>query len=95
MGNQVINSGRRGGHLAATVAANPGMASIELDIQDPKSIEAAANKLIADFPKLNVLINNAGIMNFDDVTTRVDEELLVSTITTNLLGSIRMTGALI
>ncbi len=71
------------------------MASIELDIQDPKSIEAAANKLIADFPKLNVLINNAGIMNFDDVTTRVDEELLVSTITTNLLGSIRMTGALI
>ena len=41
------------------------------------------------------MINNAGIMQFDDVAGVVDETLLVSTITTNLLGPIRMTSALI
>jgi uncharacterized oxidoreductase len=62
LGNQVIISGRRQAVLAEVIAANPGMQSVELDIQDPKSIEAVAQKLIADFPALNVLINNAGIM---------------------------------
>jgi uncharacterized oxidoreductase len=44
---------------------------------------------------LNILINNAGIMLFDDLSGPVDETMLVSTVTTNLLGPIRMTGALI
>jgi uncharacterized oxidoreductase len=94
-GNQVIISGRRKDRLAATIEANPGMASVELNVEDPASIKAAADYLIKDFPALNVLINNAGIMQIDDVTAPVDEELLVSTVTTNLLGPIRMTGALI
>ena len=42
-----------------------------------------------------MLINNAGIMNIDDVSTAVDDKLLVSTLTTNVMGPIRMTGALI
>jgi uncharacterized oxidoreductase len=52
-------------------------------------------KLTADFPKLNVLINNAGIMLPDVAAGVIDDELLVSTVTTNLLGPIRMTSALI
>src|SRR5262249_13902720 len=52
-------------------------------------------KLIAEHPKLNVLINNAGIMQIDDVSTAVDDALLVTTLTTNLMGPIRLTGALI
>jgi uncharacterized oxidoreductase len=95
LGNQVIISGRRKGHLAETTKANPGMRSIELNVEDPESVAAVAKKLMADFPKLNVLINNAGIMNIDDAGGAVDESLLVSTITTNLMGPIRMTGALI
>jgi uncharacterized oxidoreductase len=54
-----------------------------------------AAKLIAEYPNLNVLINNAGIMNIDDASTAIDEKLLVSTLTTNLMGPVRMTGALI
>jgi hypothetical protein len=46
-GNLVIISGRRRSHLEATTKANPGMASVELDLQDPKSIASAAKKLIA------------------------------------------------
>ena len=95
LGNKVIISGRRKGHLDATTAVNPGMQSIELDIADPSSIEAAAKALISDFPTLNVLINNAGIMLVDDAAGHIDEELLTSTVTTNVLGPIRVTSALI
>ena len=75
--------------------ANPGMAWVELDIEDPESISAVATMLTADYPKLNVLINNAGIMNIDDASSAIDDKLLVSTLTTNVMGPIRMTGALI
>ena len=45
-GNKVVISGRRKGHLAAVVAANPGIEAVELDIADPESIQATAAKLI-------------------------------------------------
>lgn len=80
LGNQVIISGRRTGALAETTQANPGMRSVELDIADPA---------------LNVLINNAGVMRIDDAASAVEEDMLVSTITTNLMGPIRMTAELI
>ena len=35
LGNQIIISGRRKGHLAETTNANPGMKSVELDVEDP------------------------------------------------------------
>jgi uncharacterized oxidoreductase len=95
LGNKVIISGRRRRNLDEVVAANPGMVAIELDITDPSTIESVSNRLIADHPDLNVLINNAGIMLPDRVAGRIDDELLVDTVTTNLVGSIRMTSALI
>jgi uncharacterized oxidoreductase len=82
LGNKVIISGRRRSHLNAVIAANPG-------------IDHVAAKLIADHPELNVLINNAGIMQPDTVAGKIDDALLTSTVTTNLLGPIRMTSALI
>ena len=94
-GNEVIIGGRRKGKLIDVARANPGMTWVELDIEDPARISAVANKLVAERPRLNVLINNAGVMQFDDVSSPVDDKLLVSTITTNLMGPIRMTGALI
>jgi uncharacterized oxidoreductase len=95
LGNKVIISGRRKEHLDATTTANPGMHSVELDIADSANIAAVAKKLIADYPALNVLINNAGIMLIDDAARKIDDRLLTSTVTTNLLGPIRLTSALI
>ncbi|MDQ2832401.1 MAG: SDR family NAD(P)-dependent oxidoreductase [Acidobacteriota bacterium] len=95
LGNQVIISGRRKAHLAATTAANPGMDSIELDITDTTSIARASAELLAKYPKLNVLINNAGIMEIDDASGALDDALIVSTITTNLMGPLRLTSALV
>jgi len=95
LGNKVIISGRRKEHLDATTKANPGMDSAELDISNPANITAVTTKLIADYPALNVLINNAGIMLIDDAAGKIDDQLLTSTVTTNLLGPIRLTSALI
>src|ERR1700676_1383708 len=95
LGNKVIISGRRKSHLDATTQANPGMHSVELDIADSANIAAVAKKLIADHPALNVLINNAGVMLIDDAAGQIDDRLLTSTVTTNLLGPIRLTSALI
>jgi short-subunit dehydrogenase involved in D-alanine esterification of teichoic acids len=38
LGNQIIISGRRKSHLDITTRANPGMASLEINIEDPASI---------------------------------------------------------
>ena len=93
--NQVIISGRRRGHLDEVVAANPGMAAIELDITNPASISNAANQLTRTYPKLNALFNNAGIMLPDEAAGQIDDRLLGETVTTNLMGPIRMSSALI
>ncbi|MGA8440417.1 MAG: SDR family NAD(P)-dependent oxidoreductase [Candidatus Sulfotelmatobacter sp.] len=93
-GNKVIISGRRKGHLAAVVTANPGIEAIALDIADPDNINAVSEKLIQEYPDLNVLMNNAGIMGADQAAGVIDDELLVSTVTTNFLGPIRLTSAL-
>jgi uncharacterized oxidoreductase len=95
LGNQVIISGRRKENLAETIRANPGMKSVELNVMDPGSIAAVAEKLVREYPSLNVLINNAGIMQIDDAAGTVDDAVLVPMITTNLMGPIRMTAALI
>src|SRR6202044_3134525 len=83
-GNKVIISGRRKSHLAKTVEANPGIEAIELDIADPASIRRIAGELITKYSSLNVLINNAGIMQIDNAAGDIDDELITSTITTNL-----------
>lgn len=93
-GNTVIVSGRRADRLQEVVAANPGIVAVELDVTDPASVRAVTQALLAEYPALNVLINNAGIMQVDDVAGAVDEHLLISTIATNLSGPIRMAGVL-
>jgi uncharacterized oxidoreductase len=95
LGNQVIISGRRKANLAEITNANPGMKSVELDVENPASIATVCKKLIADYPKLNAVINNAGIMQLDDTSTVMDDAQATSIITTNLLGPIRVTSALI
>src|SRR2546427_10541660 len=62
LGNHVIIAGRRKPALDQVTAANPGMTSLTLDIEDSGSIRSFAAQLAKDYPALNVLINNAGIM---------------------------------
>lgn len=96
LGNQVIISGRRQDVLDEVTAANPGMQSLRLDIADPASITAFAAQIVALYPKLNVLINNAGIMQPEDIASAPDYlDIAERTIATNLLGPIRLSAALL
>ncbi|WP_235971668.1 SDR family oxidoreductase [Azohydromonas caseinilytica] len=71
------------------------MQAVELDITRVDSIRRVAAELIERFPALNVLVNNAGIMPFDDASAAIDDTVAQAIIDTNLLGPVRMTSALI
>jgi uncharacterized oxidoreductase len=94
-GNKVIISGRRKTLLDEVAKANPGIDTVELDVNDPTQINDVALQLIAKYPTLNVVVNNAGIMPFDDVTGALDDAQAVHLIGTNLLGPVRVSGAFI
>ncbi len=94
LGNQVIIAGRRQQVLDQTTAANPGMRSVVADLDDAAGVQRLAAQLASEYPALNVLINNAGIMRIE----KLREDPLAeagATITTNLLGPIRLIGALL
>jgi uncharacterized oxidoreductase len=96
LGNKVIIAGRRQQVLDETAAANPGMASIVLNIEDSADIRKVATQLATDHPTLNVVIHNAGIMRPENLLTQTEELAdAEATITTNLLGPIRLTAALL
>ena len=92
-GNQVIIAGRRRDVLDAATAAHPGMKSIVMDTADAAGLASGVAKLTADFPALNAVLNNAGIMRPEDLKkgSTADAEAIVAT---NLLGPIRLTAAL-
>ena len=73
LGNKVIVAGRRRALLDEVTTANPGIDGIELDIADAADIERVASRLMQTYPALNVLINNAGIMPFDDAGGTIDD----------------------
>ncbi len=95
-GNTVIIAGRREGHLQAAVKATPGLIGLPLDMTDATGIAAFAARMVRDYPALNVVINNAGIMQAEDLTDPAGSLAIAeATITTNLLGPIRLIAALL
>jgi uncharacterized oxidoreductase len=95
LGNTVVIAGRRKAVLEATTKANPGMQSMTLDIEDGASIRKFAKQAAEKYPKLNVLINNAGIMKLEDLRTATGTEIAEQIIAINVLGPIRLTAALL
>ncbi len=94
-GDTVIIVGRRRKALDAAAAGRERIHVMTLDVEDADAVDRFAAKVVADFPSLNVLFNNAGIMKFEDLTTKRDLTDAEATITTNILGPIRLTNALI
>jgi uncharacterized oxidoreductase len=96
LGNQVIVTGRRKALLDEVTAANPGMKSAVLEVRDTRELASFAGQIGKEFPTLNVLIHNAGIMRPEDLNREpADTSDAEATLETNLLAPIRLTLALL
>ena len=96
LGNTVIVTGRRRAVLDAVKAQHPKLHTIQSDIADPQQIAALAARVKAEFPKLDVLMNNAGVGFSRNLTAPVaDLGELMTEIDVNVGGVIRTTSALI
>jgi uncharacterized oxidoreductase len=96
LGNQVIVAGRRKALLDSVAEQNPGMKSAVLDVRDSAKLNAFTAQVAENFPSLNVLINNAGIMRPENLNkTPADISDTEAIIETNLLAPIRLTAALL
>ena len=95
LGNTVIVAGRRVEALERVTNGRPGLHAVPLDIADAGNIAAFARRVVVEHPALNVVINNAGIMRFEALDRTRDLSDAEATITTNLLGPIRLADALI
>jgi uncharacterized oxidoreductase len=95
-GNEVIVTGRRQTVLDDVKAKHPKLHTIQSDVADPAQIAALAVRVKTDFPKLDVLMNNAGILFSKNLTApAADLNTLTAEMDVNVGGVIRMTSALI
>jgi uncharacterized oxidoreductase len=75
-------------------AKYPKLHTIQSDVGDPAQIAALAARVKVDFPKLDVLMNNAGIMLYKNLQAQAADIVgLMSEVNVNLGGVIGMTSA--
>jgi uncharacterized oxidoreductase len=95
-GNEVIVTGRRQAVLDDVKAKYPKLHIIQSDVADPAQIATLAARVTAQFPKLDVLVNNAGIMIYKNLKApAADPAGLMTEMNINVGGVIGMTSAFI
>jgi uncharacterized oxidoreductase len=96
LGNTVIVTGRRHAVLDEVKAKYPKLHTIRGDVADPAQIAALAARVKADFPKLDVLMNNAGIMLHKNLKVpAADLDELMDEVNINVGGVVRTISAFI
>jgi NAD(P)-dependent dehydrogenase (short-subunit alcohol dehydrogenase family) len=97
---------RRGEEAAAALRAAGGDAhAITLDVTDQATVQAAAQEIEANFGRLDVLVNNAGITGTapgispvdatDQIPSTVDLNMVRQVFETNVFGVIAVTNAML
>jgi len=90
LGNTVIITGRNDRRLEETKQIISGVHTIQSDVSKIDDISRLYDRVIEEFPDLNILINNAGEMrkifiNDDHILSDITREIEI-----NLMGPIRM-----
>jgi uncharacterized oxidoreductase len=88
--NTVLVTGRDQRKLQTAQHSLPALHTFHSDVSDPRAIAALYQSVLAQFPTLDTLINNAGIMR--NLNLNLDRDLLDVTreIDINLSGPVRM-----
>jgi uncharacterized oxidoreductase len=89
-GNVVIVTGRDTQRLDAAKRALPSVHTFRSDVSDPAAIAALHDTVLAEFPLLDTLVNNAGIMRNMDLREERDLDDVTREIEINLSGPVRM-----
>src|SRR5262249_35250901 len=96
LGNQVIITGRSQERLNAALATHSGLKGIQCDAADGDAVAALGRRLREEHPALNVLINNAGIMNHRNIAKPTEKSRdLTTEVAINLAGPILTVNAFI
>ena len=96
LGNTVIVTGRHESVLDEVKKRHPKLHTIQSDVADPAQIATLATRVKIEFPKLDVLMNNAGIMLHRNLTApTADLAGLMTEMNVNLGGVVIMTSAFI
>jgi uncharacterized oxidoreductase len=94
--NEVVITGRNRAKLDAAVQATPKLRAIQSDASDPAAIAALAQQMKDDYPKLDVLVNNAGVMIYRNLAAPDgDLAALTSEVDINVNGPVRLVAALV
>ena len=97
IGHALAEEGLRRGHAVIgtyltqkPTFAHPNLTMLPLDLSSPQSIKRCTDKLCASRKKIDILINNAGILG-DENETSVIVQKLRKTLEVNLIGTIDFT----
>jgi uncharacterized oxidoreductase len=91
-GSTVVIGGRRQ-QLLDSLAAEHGFDTVLVDVADAASITTAAATVLERHPDLDALVTMSGIMRDEDLRDPAHIDEAEATITTNLLGTIRLIDA--
>lgn len=90
-GATVIITGRKMDALEKAKAQFPNVHIFQSDVSNPKDIEQLYEDVTRQFPKLNIIINNAGQMRVIDLRdTSLSLENINREVASNLTGTIQM-----
>src|SRR5260370_8057425 len=91
LGNTILITGRDQAKMDRAKAAFPKIHTFRSDVSDPEAIAILYEKVTNQFPELNILINNAGIMRAINVHDKAGSlEDITREIEVNLSAPIRM-----
>lgn len=91
LGNKVIITARNATRLQAVLSENPNFDGFVSDVSDEKSLSNLQEQVSAAYPKLDVLLNSAGIMRTYNLFAQPALSDLTQEIDTNLIGTIATT----
>jgi uncharacterized oxidoreductase len=89
-GNTILVTGRDQEKLDAAKRALPAVHTFKSDVSDPRAIAALHGSVLAQFPALDTLVNNAGIMRNLNLNQQRDLNDVTREIEINLSGPVRM-----
>jgi NAD(P)-dependent dehydrogenase (short-subunit alcohol dehydrogenase family) len=90
-GYRVFGTSRRPAHTAVI----PGVILLELDVHSADSIRACVNAVLAQAGRIDVLINNAGLIGPGTASEEVEIDHVRALFETNFFGVVQLTNAVL